>query len=123
MKSIRFLRFTLCPLSRHHFFTKYPFRDFMQALGWNKGQCSYFYLTVLFQASTDIDRAGKMLAQADRLGCRAFVTPRDIVNGNEKLNMAFVANLFNNHPRLDMHDVDEELNDECIGEHGYQIWF
>ena len=52
---------------------------------------------------------------ADRLGCRAFVTPRDIVNGHEKLNMAFVANLFNNHPKLDAPDEDAD-NDECIGE-------
>ena len=54
-----------------------------------------------------------MLRQADRLGCRAFVTPRDIVNGHEKLTMAFVANLFNNHPALDPPEDDE--NDEIIG--------
>ena len=53
---------------------------------------------------------------ADRLGCRAFVTPRDIVNGHEKLNMAFVANLFNNHPKLDAPDEDAD-NDECIGKY------
>ena len=55
-----------------------------------------------------------MLQMADRLGCRAFVTPRDIVNGHEKLNMAFIANLFNNHPKLDAPDEDAD-NDECIG--------
>ena len=53
-----------------------------------------------------------MLQQADRLGCRAFVTPRDIVTGHEKLNMAFVANLFNNHPKLDAPEETDE--DECI---------
>lgn len=53
-----------------------------------------------------------MLQMADRLGCRAFVTPRDIVNGHEKLNMAFVANLFNNHPKLDAPEETDE--DECI---------
>ena len=56
---------------------------------------------------------------ADRLGCRAFVTPRDIVNGHEKLNMAFVANLFNNHPKLDAPDEDAD-NDECIGKYSAQ---
>jgi len=75
-------------------------------------------------ATSDIDRAGKMLQMADRLGCRAFVTPRDIVNGHEKLNMAFVANLFNNHPKLDAPEETDE--DECIieepDERTYRNW-
>lgn len=41
-----------------------------------------------------------MLQQADRLGCRQFVTPADVVSGNPKLNLAFVANLFNKYPAL-----------------------
>ena len=41
-----------------------------------------------------------MLVQADRLGCRQFVTPADVVSGNPKLNLAFVANLFNKYPSL-----------------------
>ncbi len=45
-------------------------------------------------------RAGCMLTQADRLGCRQFVTATDVVCGNAKLNMAFVATLFNKHPAL-----------------------
>ena len=53
---------------------------------------------------------------ADRLGCRAFVTPRDIVNGHERLNMAFVANLFNNHPKLDAPEENEvyDEDEECV---------
>ena len=70
------------------------------------------YFSILLKASSDADRAEQMLRQADRLGCRAFVTPRDIVNGHEKLNMAFVANLFNNHPAL---DPPEDDGDEIIG--------
>jgi len=54
-----------------------------------------------------------MLKNADRLGCRAFVTARDVANGHDKLNMAFVANLFNNHPSLEPPSDDE--NDEVIG--------
>lgn len=46
-------------------------------------------------------RADIMLQQAAKLGCRSFVTPIDVVNGVYKLNLAFVANLFNNHPGLD----------------------
>lgn len=41
-----------------------------------------------------------MLQQADRLDCRQFVTPADVVSGNPKLNLAFVANLFNKYPAL-----------------------
>ncbi len=36
-----------------------------------------------------------------RIDCRAFVTASDVVAGVEKLNLAFVANLFNNYPALD----------------------
>lgn len=46
-------------------------------------------------------RAEIMLQQASKLNCRSFVTPQDVVNGVYKLNLAFVANLFNNHPGLD----------------------
>ena len=58
---------------------------------------------------------------ADRLGCRAFVAPRDIVNGHEKLNMAFVANLFNNHPKLDAPEETDE--DECISKCANFLFF
>ncbi|XP_066997447.1 plastin-2 [Anabrus simplex] len=46
-------------------------------------------------------RAEIMLQQAAKLGCRSFVTASDVVNGIYKLNLAFVANLFNNHPGLE----------------------
>jgi plastin-1 len=45
-------------------------------------------------------RAEKMLEQAAKIGCRKFVKPRDVVKGNPKLNLAFVANMFNTHPAL-----------------------
>ena len=35
---------------------------------------------------------------------REFVAPADIVKGHEKLNLAFVANLFNKHPALEEPD-------------------
>lgn len=41
-----------------------------------------------------------MLDQAEQLGCRQFVMPADVVRGNPKLNLAFVANLFNKYPAL-----------------------
>lgn len=52
------------------------------------------------QEKDDLQRAEAMLEQADRLGCRQFVMPADVVRGNPKLNLAFVANLFNKYPAL-----------------------
>ena len=44
---------------------------------------------------------------------------QDVVKGQETLNLAFVANLFNNHPGLDppKEDVDiiEETREEKVG--------
>ncbi|XP_065496189.1 plastin-1 [Caloenas nicobarica] len=53
-----------------------------------------------FHDKNDLRRAEYMLQQADKLGCRQFVTPADVVAGNPKLNLAFVANLFNIYPAL-----------------------
>ena len=61
------------------------------------------------QEKDPINRAESMLQSADRLGCREFVTPKDIVKGHVKLNMAFVANLFNTHPALKKVEIDEDL--------------
>ena len=59
-----------------------------------------------------VSRAELMLQQADKLGCRSFLTPQDVVEGVYKLNVAFVANLFNNHPALDKpDDVDLDAYD------------
>jgi len=56
----------------------------------------------LAMSKTDLtERAEMMLQQAEKIDSRAFVTPRNVVNGYDKLNMAFVANLFNNHPAMD----------------------
>lgn len=46
------------------------------------------------------ERAELMLQQAARLDCRQFVSPHDVVSGNSKLNLAFVANLYNMHPAM-----------------------
>ena len=45
-------------------------------------------------------RAEEVLQGADRIGCRRFLTPNSLVSGNPKLNLAFVANLFNTWPGL-----------------------
>ena len=56
-------------------------------------------------------RANAVLDEAEKLGCRSFLRPIDVVNGVNKLNVAFVANLFNKHPALhaDPSLVEEEV--------------
>ncbi|KAJ2376633.1 fimbrin [Coemansia sp. RSA 2607] len=53
-----------------------------------------------------MERAEMVLQSADRIGCRRYVSPKTIVNGNPKLNLAFVAHLFNTHPCLDPLEED-----------------
>lgn len=45
-----------------------------------------------------------MLQQADKMDCKKFVRPKDVVRGNARLNLAFVANLFNTYPCLKLKD-------------------
>ncbi|KAL7268653.1 fimbrin [Rhizina undulata] len=57
-----------------------------------------------------LNRAEQVLQNADKLQCRKFLTPKSLVAGNPKLNLAFVAHLFNTHPGLD--PLTEEDNFE-----------
>ncbi|XP_043556275.1 plastin-2-like [Chiloscyllium plagiosum] len=76
--------------------------------------------------SDDLKRAECMLQQADRLGCRQFVTATDVVRGNPKLNLAFVANLFNKYPALqkpENQDIDWSLLEgETREERTFRNW-
>lgn len=71
-----------------------------------------------------VSRAEIMLQQADKIGCRSFLTPLDVVEGVYKLNMAFVANLFNNHAGLDKPDepIEFENLEESREEKTYRNW-
>ncbi|XP_059222759.1 plastin-3 isoform X2 [Stomoxys calcitrans] len=71
-----------------------------------------------------VSRAEIMLQQAAKLNCRSFLTPQDVVNGVYKLNLAFVANLFNNHPGLDKPEQVEGLEaiEETREEKTYRNW-
>lgn len=53
------------------------------------------------QTSDLLQRAEQVLQNADKLDCRKYLTPSALVKGNPKLNLAFVAHLFNTHPGLD----------------------
>jgi len=73
-----------------------------------------------------LERAEVMLEQADKIKSRAFVTAKDVVKGQERLNLAFVANLFNNYPALDppKEDIVVEMNtiEETREEKMYRNW-
>ena len=43
----------------------------------------------------NLERASEMLKMAEKLGIKPIITANDVVQGNEKLNMAFLATLFN----------------------------
>lgn len=48
-----------------------------------------------------MQRAERMLQEADKIGCREFLTPDEVRRGNFRLNLAFLANLFNKYPALE----------------------
>ena len=48
---------------------------------------------------------------AKKLDCDSFVRPTDIVEGNPKLNLAFMCHLFNSHPSLEF-DASEMIEIE-----------
>ncbi|KRX28188.1 Plastin-2 [Trichinella nelsoni] len=77
--------------------------------------------------NSDLERAESMLREADKLDCRAFVTAQDVINGVYKLNLAFVANLFNTWPGLkppgeEELDNIEEILEETREERTYRNW-
>ncbi|KAH0613846.1 uncharacterized protein H6S33_005732 [Morchella sextelata] len=65
-----------------------------------------------------LQRAEQVLENADKLGCRKFLTPKSLIAGNPKLNLAFVAHLFNTHPGLDAITEEEMLEVEDFDAEG-----
>jgi len=65
--------------------------------------------------SNPTKRAEMVLSNAAKIDCKKFVRARDIVAGNPKLNLAFVANMFNTCPGLEPVEeviIDEETREE-----------
>jgi len=73
-------------------------------------------------APNDLRRAEMVLENAEKLGCRKFVRPRDIVRGNQKLNLAFIANLFNTWPALEPVEEVIEIIEETREEKTFRNW-
>ncbi|EPZ36677.1 Calponin domain-containing and Fimbrin-like protein, partial [Rozella allomycis CSF55] len=62
----------------------------------------------------DLKRAEKMLEMADKIGCRSFVTATDVVEGNEKLMLMFIANIFNKMTSVPMSEIELKLQETTI---------
>ncbi|KAK6539595.1 Fimbrin, actin-bundling protein [Orbilia ellipsospora] len=65
-----------------------------------------------------LQRAEQVLQNADKLDCRKFLTAKSLVAGNSKLNLAFVAHLFNTHPCLDPLTEEEKVDIEDFDAEG-----
>jgi len=59
-------------------------------------------------------RAVQVLDNAERIGCRKYLTPPSLVSGNPRLNLAFVANLFNTHPCLEPLEPSQVIETEGV---------
>jgi plastin-1 len=80
--------------------------------------------------SDHIGRAEQVIANARRMGVEAFISPSSIVNGNTKLNLIFIAEIFNHNPGL--HATEQEMieaagliNDDVEGtreERAFRMW-
>lgn len=70
------------------------------------------------KTSNVTQRAEQVLTNADKIGCRKYLTPSSLVSGNPRLNLAFVANLFNTHPGLDPIEEHEQIEIEDFDAEG-----
>jgi plastin-1 len=76
-------------------------------------------------------RAKKVIDNAKKLGAESYITPEDIVAGNNKLNTLFVASIFNAYPGLEPPTEQEAmeaaklLDDDIEGareERAFRMW-
>ena len=76
-------------------------------------------------------RAQKVIDNAKKLGAESYITPKDVVSGNIKLNTLFTAAIFNAFPGLDppteqeLYDAAKLLDDDVEGgreERAFRMW-
>lgn len=63
-------------------------------------------------------RAEMVLDNAEKINCRKYLTPTALVAGNPKLNLAFVAHLFNTYPGLEPLSEEEAPEVEPLDAEG-----
>lgn len=83
----------------------------------NQLQPEYCDLSSL-QTADLLQRAEQILDNADKIGVRKYLTPTSLVSGNPKLNLAFVAHLFNTYPGLDPIEESEKPDIEDFDAEG-----
>jgi plastin-1 len=83
----------------------------LKQIGYEYG-CSLWPL----QTTDLLQRAEEILQQSEKLNCRKFLTPSSLVAGNPELNLAFIANLFNNHHCLEPLTKEEKRELEDFAE-------
>lgn len=49
-----------------------------------------------FAVKNPLERAKLVLEHAEKMGCKRYLTAKDIVEGCQNLNIAFVAHIFQN---------------------------
>ncbi|ETV98398.1 hypothetical protein H310_09086 [Aphanomyces invadans] len=82
----------------------------------------------LARESTAVERAAHVIRNAEKIGVDPFIKPTDITMGNTKLNLGFVAQLFNTCPALDVVDAAElkDILDDDVGdsreERCFRMW-
>ena len=75
------------------------------------------------QNYNDQDRARAIQQMATRLDCGDYITPDDILEGNDRVNTLFVSHLFNTHPALEEWKDDLDLDlDETREEKTFKNW-
>lgn len=72
-------------------------------LDWQDGEAYAYLLNVLapehcspttLDTKDPTERAKLILEHAERMNCKKYLTPKDIVDGSTNLNLAFVAHIF-----------------------------
>lgn len=73
-------------------------------------------------------RASHVIRNAQHLGAETFIRPRDITDGNKKLNLSFVATIFNACPGLSLGEappmivVPEDDAEDTREERTFRMW-
>ncbi|KAJ4798470.1 fimbrin 1 [Rhynchospora pubera] len=77
-----------------------------------------------------LERARLVLEHADRMGCKRYLSPKDIVDGSPNLNLAFVAHIFQKRNGLStqmrqMSFLESQFEDDALvsrEERAFRLW-
>jgi len=79
----------------------------------------------------DYKRADMVVRNAEALGAKVFIKPKDIVDKNDRLNLAFTASIFNHYPglipitdeeELKLHGIMEDDVGDTREERAFRMW-